>query len=129
MPKPVAHMPMNVSPQQSYTKTTNYPENTVDMLEQASSEQMQIDTNEECANMQDFDSMSANLEPIGKEYIEARVEGKIFSFYCKLCDCSFNDPNAKDMHTKGRRHRLAYKVRFSIFPFTFAHLSCMIVSI
>ncbi len=51
----------------------------------------------------------SNLEPIGKEYIETRLEGKILSFYCKLCECQFNDPNAKDMHTKGRRHRLAYK--------------------
>jgi hypothetical protein len=51
----------------------------------------------------------SNLEPIGKEYIETRLEGKILSFYCKLCDCQFNDPNAKDMHTKGRRHRLSYK--------------------
>ena len=32
------------------------------------------------------------------------------SFNCKLCDCKFNDPNAKDMHMKGRRHRLQYKV-------------------
>lgn len=31
-------------------------------------------------------------------------------FHCKLCECSFNDPNAKDMHLKGRRHRLQYKV-------------------
>ena len=51
----------------------------------------------------------SHLEPIGREYIETRIEGKILSFYCKLCDCQFNDPNAKDMHTKGRRHRLAYK--------------------
>lgn len=50
-----------------------------------------------------------NIEPIGKEYIESKLEGKILSFYCKLCECQFNDPNAKDMHTKGRRHRLAYK--------------------
>lgn len=50
-----------------------------------------------------------NIEPIGREYIETRLEGKILSFYCKLCECQFNDPNAKDMHTKGRRHRLAYK--------------------
>lgn len=50
-----------------------------------------------------------NIEPIGKEYIETKLEGKILSFYCKLCECQFNDPNAKDMHTKGRRHRLAYK--------------------
>jgi zinc finger RNA-binding protein len=32
-----------------------------------------------------------------------------FSFNCKLCDCKFNDPNAKEMHMKGRRHRLQYK--------------------
>lgn len=60
------------------------------------------------ADMGDDGDVSNN-EPIGKEYIETRFEGKIQSFYCKLCDCKFNDPNAKDMHTKGRRHRLAYK--------------------
>jgi zinc finger RNA-binding protein len=107
--KPIVPIPTNVSPQQSYTKTVN-----ADMIGQTS-EQIQTDTNEDYANIQDLDSMSANLEPIGKEYIEARVEGKILSFYCKLCDCSFNDPNAKDMHTKGRRHRLAYKVNFFFF--------------
>lgn len=32
-------------------------------------------------------------------------------FHCKLCECSFNDPNARDMHLRGRRHRLQYKVR------------------
>lgn len=32
-------------------------------------------------------------------------------FHCKLCECSFNDPNARDMHVRGRRHRLQYKVR------------------
>ena len=31
------------------------------------------------------------------------------SFNCKLCDCRFNDPNAKEMHMKGRRHHLQYK--------------------
>lgn len=51
----------------------------------------------------------ANCEPVGREYLETRVNGKVVSFYCKLCDCSFNDPNAKEMHTKGKRHRLAYK--------------------
>jgi len=35
--------------------------------------------------------------------------GKIVSFNCKLCECRFNDPNAKEMHMKGRRHRLQYK--------------------
>lgn len=37
-------------------------------------------------------------------------EGKVIRFYCKLCECSFNDPNARDMHVRGRRHRLQYKV-------------------
>jgi zinc finger RNA-binding protein len=35
--------------------------------------------------------------------------GKVVSFNCKLCECRFNDPNAKEMHMKGRRHRLQYK--------------------
>lgn len=26
-----------------------------------------------------------------------------------MCECKFNDPNAKEMHMKGRRHRLQYK--------------------
>ena len=57
----------------------------------------------------DDDEDSSNVEPVGREYIDTRLEGKILSFYCKLCECQFNDPNAKDMHMKGRRHRLAYK--------------------
>ena len=50
----------------------------------------------------------------GHEYIEeVRNElGKTVSFNCKLCECKFNDPNAKEMHLKGRRHRLQYKVYF-----------------
>lgn len=36
--------------------------------------------------------------------------GKVIQFFCKLCDCKFNDLNAKDMHLKGRRHRLQFKV-------------------
>lgn len=38
-------------------------------------------------------------------------EGKVIRFHCKLCECSFNDPNARDMHLRGRRHWLQYKVR------------------
>ncbi|XP_054549029.1 zinc finger RNA-binding protein 2 [Talpa occidentalis] len=36
-------------------------------------------------------------------------EGKVIRFHCKLCACSFNDHNARDMHVRGRRHRLQYK--------------------
>ncbi|XP_055909258.1 zinc finger RNA-binding protein 2 [Eupeodes corollae] len=54
---------------------------------------------------------SDKIKPVGVEYIEEMKddEGKILSFNCKLCDCKFNDPNAKEMHMKGRRHRLQYK--------------------
>lgn len=37
-------------------------------------------------------------------------EGKVIRFHCKLCECSFNDHNARDLHVRGRRHRLQYKV-------------------
>ena len=49
----------------------------------------------------------------GHEYIEEVKNefNKVVSFHCKLCECKFNDPNAKLMHMKGRRHRLQYKVR------------------
>ena len=53
-----------------------------------------------------------DITPVGEEYIdEVRNElGNVVSFNCKLCECKFNDPNAKIMHLKGRRHRLQYKV-------------------
>lgn len=54
----------------------------------------------------------SDIKPVGLEYIEEIREengSKILSFNCKLCDCKFNDPNAKEMHMKGRRHRLQYK--------------------
>ncbi|XP_059479658.1 zinc finger RNA-binding protein isoform X2 [Neocloeon triangulifer] len=51
------------------------------------------------------------IQPVGQDYIEEirNDEGKVVSFNCKLCECRFNDPNAKEMHMKGRRHRLQYK--------------------
>ncbi|XP_066993035.2 zinc finger RNA-binding protein isoform X2 [Anabrus simplex] len=52
-----------------------------------------------------------DVQPVGQDYIEEikNDEGKVISFNCKLCECRFNDPNAKEMHMKGRRHRLQYK--------------------
>ncbi|XP_037106563.1 zinc finger RNA-binding protein isoform X1 [Syngnathus acus] len=52
-----------------------------------------------------------DIQPIGHDYVEKVLngDGKVIRFHCKLCECSFNDPNAKDMHLKGRRHRLQYK--------------------
>ena len=51
------------------------------------------------------------IQPVGNEYIEETFDsaGKLVTFFCKLCDCKFNDPNAKNMHMKGRRHRTNYK--------------------
>uniref|UniRef100_H3AX55 Zinc finger RNA-binding protein n=1 Tax=Latimeria chalumnae TaxID=7897 RepID=H3AX55_LATCH len=53
----------------------------------------------------------SDVQPVGHDYVEEvrNDEGKVIRFHCKLCECSFNDPNAKDMHLKGRRHRLQYK--------------------
>ncbi|XP_072834141.2 zinc finger RNA-binding protein 2 isoform X2 [Pogona vitticeps] len=52
-----------------------------------------------------------DVQPVGHHYVEEVLsdKGKMVRFHCKLCECSFNDPNAKDMHLKGRRHRLQYK--------------------
>nr|CAG4649186.1 EOG090X037N [Scapholeberis mucronata] len=51
------------------------------------------------------------IQPVGQDYVEELRggDGKITGFNCRLCDCRFNDVNAKDMHLKGRRHRLMYK--------------------
>lgn len=56
--------------------------------------------------------MPLALQFLGGEYLEEikNEEGKVVSFHCKLCECKFNDPNAKEAHLAGRRHRLSYKV-------------------
>ena len=45
------------------------------------------------------------IQPVGFDYIEEikNTEGKVTSYSCKLCECKFNDPNAKEMHMKGRK--------------------------
>ncbi|XP_008300458.1 zinc finger RNA-binding protein isoform X1 [Stegastes partitus] len=56
-------------------------------------------------------ALQNDVQPVGHDYVEEvrNDEGKVIRFHCKLCECSFNDPNAKEMHLKGRRHRLQYK--------------------
>lgn len=51
-------------------------------------------------------------KPIGEEYIETTFDDnkKPLIFHCKLCDCKFNDANAKDAHLKGKRHRISFRV-------------------
>ncbi|XP_031621763.1 zinc finger RNA-binding protein isoform X2 [Contarinia nasturtii] len=65
-------------------------------------------------SMEDDSALSLpedDIKPVGNEYIEEikGEDGKMIKFNCKLCECGFNDPNAKEMHMKGRRHRLQYK--------------------
>ncbi|KAI5223501.1 zinc finger RNA-binding protein 2 [Manis pentadactyla] len=50
-------------------------------------------------------------EPVGLDYVGEvhSEEGKVIRFYCRLCQCSLNDPNARDTHVRGRRHQLQYK--------------------
>lgn len=69
------------------------------------------DGNASVENAGDDDGTGDDIKPVGSEYIEEMKdeEGKTLSFNCKLCECKFNDPNAKEMHMKGRRHRLQYK--------------------
>ncbi|XP_021029211.1 zinc finger RNA-binding protein 2 isoform X2 [Mus caroli] len=54
---------------------------------------------------------SGDMAPVGTEYVEevCSDQGKVIRFRCKLCECSFNDRNARDMHLTGRRHRLQYR--------------------
>ncbi len=63
--------------------------------------------------MADAMALESNVQPVGEDYVEPVKDhtGKVIQFFCKLCDCKFNDLNAKDMHLKGRRHRLQFKVR------------------
>jgi len=53
-----------------------------------------------------------DVKPVGEEFIEEDKDslGKFVAYMCKLCDCKFSDINAKNVHLKGRRHRLQYKV-------------------
>ncbi|GMT31132.1 hypothetical protein PFISCL1PPCAC_22429 [Pristionchus fissidentatus] len=52
-----------------------------------------------------------NVKPVGENFVETErdANGKHLTYVCKLCDCKFSDINAKDIHLKGRRHRLQYK--------------------
>jgi len=62
-----------------------------------------------------------NSKLIGIEYIETSYDDTNIpkSYYCKLCDCKFNDSNGRDAHLKGKRHRLSYKVILFLFFLNF----------
>uniref|UniRef100_A0A3P8Z4Y7 Zinc finger RNA-binding protein n=1 Tax=Esox lucius TaxID=8010 RepID=A0A3P8Z4Y7_ESOLU len=67
--------------------------------------------NESSDSLSTLAALQNDVQPVGHDYVEEvrNDEGKVIRFHCKLCECSFNDPNAKEMHLKGRRHRLQYK--------------------
>jgi len=67
------------------------------------------------------------IAPVGQEYVEETYDdlGKLLTFFCKLCDCKFNDPNAKNMHMKGRRHRTNYKKKVDPTLFIEVSVVCL----
>ncbi|KAF7244016.1 Zinc finger RNA-binding protein [Varanus komodoensis] len=98
-------------------------------------QEVKSDTSTEPVTPTTLAALQSDVQPVGHDYVEEQElgqiiiesniqqkapyifyiskvrndEGKVIRFHCKLCECSFNDPNAKEMHLKGRRHRLQYK--------------------
>nr|XP_031292803.1 zinc finger RNA-binding protein 2 isoform X1 [Camelus dromedarius] len=64
-----------------------------------------------CGGPAEASGSCSGAQPVGPGYVEevCNEEGRVIRFHCKLCECSFNDANARDMHVRGRRHRLQYK--------------------
>ena len=53
-------------------------------------------------------------DPIGEEYVKPVPKSEKMphgGYECSLCECMFNDEMARKLHVRGRRHKLAYKVR------------------
>uniref|UniRef100_A0A8C9VJY2 Zinc finger RNA-binding protein n=1 Tax=Scleropages formosus TaxID=113540 RepID=A0A8C9VJY2_SCLFO len=77
----------------------------------AAAQEVKADPLEQAAAQSALAALQSDVQPVGHDYVEEvrNDEGKVIRFHCKLCECSFNDPNAKEMHLKGRRHRLQYK--------------------
>nr|CAB3267939.1 ZF(C2H2)-54 zinc finger protein [Phallusia mammillata] len=49
-------------------------------------------------------------DPIGENYVDqVWTDGRVIRYRCKLCECEFNDPSARELHVRGRRHKLSYK--------------------
>ncbi|CAL8068341.1 unnamed protein product [Calicophoron daubneyi] len=48
---------------------------------------------------------------VGAEYIEqiTGIASKSTHYRCKLCECQFTNADAKEVHLRGRRHRVQYK--------------------
>jgi len=71
---------------------------------------IQVEAPKRCDTSLPVIEASKSDEPVGEEYVkEVVVEGKRLKFKCSLCDCEFNSSDARMLHIRGRRHRLAYK--------------------
>ncbi|KAK3561951.1 hypothetical protein QTP86_019083 [Hemibagrus guttatus] len=111
--------PILKSPKTETLKTHVPPKAIVDEVKAAAPDPVRVDEMKQAVLKSDLQSESegiggcaqGNVQPVGYDYVEEiyNDDGKLVRFHCKLCECSFNDPNAKDMHLKGRRHRLQYK--------------------
>ncbi|CAH8637435.1 unnamed protein product [Schistosoma rodhaini] len=51
------------------------------------------------------------LPAVGQEYLETIINSnsKTVKYRCKLCDCEFSNPDSRECHLRGRRHRQQYK--------------------
>lgn len=54
--------------------------------------------------------------PIGEEYVQqVWTDGRVIRYRCDLCECEFTDSAARELHVRGRRHKLSYKVDIFLF--------------
>ncbi|CAD5206945.1 unnamed protein product [Bursaphelenchus okinawaensis] len=57
------------------------------------------------------ESEEVQVPPVGEEFLDEVKGGKVTSYFCKLCECTCGDPSARNLHVRGRRHRLQYKMK------------------
>ncbi|XP_060037955.1 zinc finger RNA-binding protein 2 isoform X2 [Erinaceus europaeus] len=57
------------------------------------------------------EASGSDSAPLGLEFVEEVRDGRgrVLRLRCSLCACSFNDRHARDLHLRGRRHRLQYR--------------------
>ncbi|KAK0428457.1 hypothetical protein QR680_010819 [Steinernema hermaphroditum] len=114
MGKPIPEGPTVITPAAQAVESVV--RSTVPEIQAAQTEEQKEENGDEAngngsQTEEDFD---VTHEPVGREFIEKQADpasGKIVNYTCKLCSCSFTDPNAQDHHLKGRRHRLQYKLK------------------
>lgn len=81
-------------------------------LSQTSTNNSENTSNENQSNSSLQLTSDHDIQPIGEEYIETTYDetNKPILHHCKLCECKFNDIKGKELHLKGKRHRISYQV-------------------